>query len=70
MMADDSVNLHETTDAAVWAREFCKNWPTALCQVPGREGVEDGEHFEAIMLGWFANAIQAGIDSAQNKETE
>ncbi len=58
-----TVNLHGTTDAKVWADEFCKRWTTALCQVPGREGVETEEDFQGIMLGWFANAIMAGVDS-------
>lgn len=61
------VNLHDTTDASVWAKEFCKLWPTALSQVPGREGVETEEDFEGIMLGWFANAIMAGVDSENRR---
>lgn len=59
----DEPNLHETTDAATWAREFCKRWPSALCQIPGKEGVSDGDDWEATMIGWFANAIMAGVDS-------
>ena len=61
-------NLHGTTDATVWADEFCKNWPTALSQVPGREGVETEEDFREIMVGWFANAIMAGVDSVPVSE--
>lgn len=65
-MSNENLNhLHSTTDATVWAKEFCKNWPTALSQVEGREGVESEEGFEQIMVGWFANAIMAGVDSAQ-----
>ena len=45
-------------DAAKWASEFCKRWPFALCQIPGKEGVDGGADFEATMLGWFANAIE------------
>lgn len=56
-------NLHDTIDATVWADAFCKNWPTALCQVEGREGVETEEDFREIIVGWFANAIMAGVDS-------
>ena len=41
--------LYETTDATVWAREFCKRWP----------GID-----EHTMLGWFANAIMCGHDHA------
>ena len=60
-------NLHDTTDASVWAAEFCKRWTTALCQIEGREGVETEENFKEIMLGWFANAIMAGVDSEARK---
>lgn len=60
---DDAHHLHDTTDAAAWAKEFCKRWPSALCQIPGKEGVSGGDDFEAIMVGWFANAIMAGVDS-------
>lgn len=58
----EATNLHDTTDAAVWAAEFCKIWPSALCQAEGSEGVSDGDDFEATMIGWFANAIMAGVD--------
>jgi hypothetical protein len=64
---DDAKNLHDTTDAAKWAAEFCKRWPSALCQIPGKEGVSDGNDFEAIMIGWFANAIMSGVDSEARK---
>ncbi len=53
------------TDAAKWAAEFCKLWPSALCQIPGKEGVEDGANFEATMIGWFANAIETAKDSVR-----
>ncbi len=65
----DEVNLHSTMDATVWAKEFCKRWPSALCQIPGHEGVSDGDDFEATMVGWFANAIMAGVDSEARKHT-
>lgn len=61
------VNLHDTTDASAWAKEFCKRWPSALCQIEGKEGVEDGDRFEGIMIGWFANAIMAGVDSERSR---
>lgn len=63
-------NLHDTTDASVWAAEFCKRWPSALCQIPGKEGVSDGDDFEGTMIGWFANAIMAGVDSATRSEQD
>ncbi len=39
-----------TMDAAVWAAEFVKMYP----------GIDEG-----TMIGWFANAIMAGYDTAQ-----
>jgi len=41
-----------TMDAAVWAAEFVKLHP----------GADEGS-----MIGWFANAIMAGYDTAQSK---
>lgn len=58
----EELDLHKTTDASVWAREFCRYWPSALCQIPGQEGVSDGEDFVATMTGWFANAMMAMSD--------
>lgn len=66
----DEVKLHDTTDASVWAREFCKRWPSALCQIEGKEGVSDGDDWEGTMIGWFANAIMAGVDSESRKHTD
>ena len=56
-----------TTDASVWAREFCIRWPSALSEVPGKEGVHSGPDFEATMIAWFANAIMCGVDSTANR---
>ena len=64
---DTTNSLCDTTDATIWAHEFCKLWPSALCQIPGKEGVSQGEDFEATMVGWFANAIMAGVDSEARK---
>ena len=41
-----------TMDAAVWAAEFVKRYP----------GFDEGE-----AIGWFANAIMAGYDTAQQR---
>ena len=68
-MTDKDIILHDTTDARVWAAEFCKRWPSALCQIEGKEGVSDGADFEHIMVGWFANAIMAGVDSEARKHS-
>ena len=45
------------TDAHKWAKEFCKRYPSAQSQIKGQEGQVDGDEFEAVMIGWFANAI-------------
>lgn len=50
-------------DASKWAAAFCQYYPSALSQVEGREGVVQGEDFESIMLGWFANAIMHTLDT-------
>jgi hypothetical protein len=70
MTKNDELNLHDTTDAAIWAAEFCKRWPSALCQIPDHEGVSDGDDFEGTMIGWFANAIMAGVDSEARKQAD
>lgn len=58
------VDLHKTTDANVWAREFCRLYVSALSQIKGQEGVTQGDDWEHIMMGWFANAIMCGHDHA------
>tara|TARA_R110000824_G_scaffold91744_1_gene223053 strand:- start:559 stop:981 length:423 start_codon:yes stop_codon:yes gene_type:complete len=44
------VNLHETTDAAIWAAEFCRIFPEYNAD-------------EGNMIGWFANAMMAQSDA-------
>lgn len=46
-----------TMDAAVWAAEFCKRYPGS-------------EFSEGDMIGWFANAIMAGYDTANAQRAE
>ena len=51
------VNLTQTADAQVWAKEWLKTikeHPT----IPTDEGA---------MIGWFANAIMAGYDDCYRK---
>lgn len=49
-----SENLHDTTDAQVWAREFM------------RTVIDNGALIdEGFMLGWFANAIETGRDAGR-----
>jgi hypothetical protein len=45
-LGESEVKLHDTTDAQVWTDEFCKHF--GLIDARGE------------MLGWFANAIEAG----------
>ncbi|MDI9407834.1 MAG: hypothetical protein QM523_01145 [Candidatus Pacebacteria bacterium] len=68
-MTEATVDLNGNMDAKIWAAEFCKRWPSALCQIPGKEGVSDGADFERIMVGWFANAIMTGFDEASRRAT-
>lgn len=46
------LNLHDTTDAQVWAKEFCHLFPALD---------------EATMIGWFANAIETGRTAGINQ---
>ena len=52
------VNLTQTLDARIWAREWLKSIkknPT----IPTDKG---------CMIGWFANAIMAGYDEAMRRK--
>jgi hypothetical protein len=48
--------LMNTDDAAVWAREFMRI-------IDPRSNVID----EGVMIGWFANAMQAGINQYERR---
>lgn len=50
-----NVDLLQTTDAAVWAKEFCR--------LVGRQVPEIRNH-EMWMQTWFTNAIMCGEDHA------
>ena len=55
------IDLHRTTDAQVWAREFVHvigNHPTA------------DPYNEYFMLTWFANAIEIGRSAGEQAERE
>jgi hypothetical protein len=45
-----AIELHQTTDAVVWAKEFKRLFPHLVVEP------ED----EANMVAWFANAIEVG----------
>jgi hypothetical protein len=53
----DKINLTDSTDAKIWAQEFMKIWQEEPIDILD----------EDLMLGWFANAIMAGYDSARRK---
>ena len=64
-------NLHSTTDANVWAKEFVKVFKHLYA---GGVNLQDGwisADFESWMVTWFANAIMTGCDhtgSARDKQ--
>ena len=51
------VNLHDTPDAQVWAKEWLK-----IVKKNPSIATDEG-----TMIGWFANAIMAGYDSCYRK---
>ena len=51
------VNLHRTMDAKIWAQEFMETFKNHSDVMP--KWLD-----EALMLGWFANAIMCGWDHA------
>jgi hypothetical protein len=54
MIDNDALALLNTTDAQVWAREFCARF--TMFDLDG-ESVEDET---GLMIAWFANAIETG----------
>ena len=62
-MSDELMKLHSTMDAKIWADEFCKRFTSGFSEISGQEGVVDGDEWHGQMLGWFANAIMAGVDN-------
>lgn len=56
--------LLATTDAMVWAQEFCRifdGWQVWFDGPGDRPQIVD----EGLMVGWFANAIMVGYDSGR-----
>ncbi len=66
--------LHETDDARVWAREWCRIARDLIGYKGGSEIdealIEDKLLDEGWMIGWFANAIETGkrIDRERHPE--
>ena len=50
-MKDNDLLAHMGTDAEKWAASFCEKFP---------------EVDQGLMLGWFANAIEAGRTAGWN----
>lgn len=55
--------LHSTTDAMVWAQEWCI--VARKLEYLGKPLIDEG-----WMVGWFANAIMIGYDAGVRKEAE
>jgi hypothetical protein len=51
-----------TTDASLWAEEFCRIFQGKIIGGPIAKGDVD----EGTMLSWFANAIETGRDAGAN----
>ena len=54
-MSEQEINLHDTTDASIWAKEWLKIIAKNPA-IPTDEGT---------MIAWFANAIMAGYDAGR-----
>jgi hypothetical protein len=60
--------LHSTTDARVWAREWCRiaregMGPEAIATLPAPVSIAlDALIDEGWMIGWFANAMCVALD--------
>lgn len=54
------IDVHQTTNARAWAQVFCDRF-----RIAREEGgwVDDPE---ALMIGWFANAIETGRMAGRN----
>ena len=51
------------TDAALWAKEWCRIAKEIETADDGRVVIDEG-----WMIGWFTNAIMAGVDSVKRCE--
>lgn len=59
-MDDTTKKLHGTTDAMVWAEEWCRIAREIEAADDGRQIIDEG-----WMVGWFANAIEIGRNAAR-----
>ena len=56
------IDLHSTTDARVWAQEWCRIARDIEATDDDRRVIDEG-----WMIAWFANAIMAGYDEARRR---
>lgn len=56
------VNLNDTMDAVIWAKEFMRIFGDKIYQTNGKVIDED------LMRSWFANSIMAGFDEAYRRQ--
>lgn len=56
-------NLTDTTDASIWAEEFCRIFVGQTVTTTNEGAVDEG-----LMIAWFANAIETGRNAGR-KET-
>lgn len=64
-MSDPTHKLHATTDARVWADEFC-NLFTVIPRSDEQTPFESDNDELGLMIGWFANAIEVGRDAGRS----
>lgn len=57
--------LLSTTDAMVWAKEWCRIAREIQCAQDGREVID-----EEWLTGWFANAMCVAADAERKKIAE
>lgn len=65
------MKLTDTTDAMMWAEEFCRIFTNYLIVPVNIVVAEDPENTKVIgpgtMVGWFANAIETGRSAGLEK---
>jgi hypothetical protein len=67
-MSDDNRGLEHTlmntTDAMVWAEEFCRIFNGKVISMTEDDGGVDA----GTMVGWFANAMQVAINMKERRD--
>lgn len=63
MIETEKQRWPHTLDAQKWTSEFCKRF-----SVFTKEGIVQDQR--GLMIGWFANAIMAGYDTAMMRSAQ